>query len=81
MVQNMFPDKNKDYVISVGEHDIVLVKEIKPNYDMREIEKIAKTIADTLLKRVLREGHDRYRYRCRQHQGPRALLQGGSGRD
>ena len=48
MVQNMFPDKNKDYVISVGEHDIVLVKEIKPNYDMREIEKIAKTIADTL---------------------------------
>ena len=48
MVQNMFPDKNKDYVISVGEHDIVLVKEIKPNYDMRELEKIAKTIADTL---------------------------------
>lgn len=48
MVQNMFPDKNKDYVISIGEHDIVLVKEIKPNYDTKEIEKIAKTIADTL---------------------------------
>ena len=48
MVQNMFPDKNKDYVISVGEHDIVLVKEIKPNIEMREIEKIAKTVADTL---------------------------------
>ena len=26
MVQNMYPDKNKDYVISVGEQDIVLVK-------------------------------------------------------
>ena len=26
IVQNMFPDKNKDYVISVGEQDIVLVK-------------------------------------------------------
>ncbi|HIX92649.1 MAG TPA: helix-turn-helix domain-containing protein [Firmicutes bacterium] len=48
MVQNMFPDKNKDYVISVGEHDIVLVKEVKPNFDMKEIEKIAKNIADTL---------------------------------
>ena len=48
MVQNMFPDKNKDYVISVGEHDIVLVKEIKQNYDIKEIEKIAKTISDTL---------------------------------
>ena len=29
MLQNMFPDKSKDYVISVGEHDIVLVKELK----------------------------------------------------
>ncbi len=48
MVQNMFPDKNKDYVISVGEHDIVLVKEIKPNYDIKEVEKIAKNISDTL---------------------------------
>lgn len=48
MVQNMFPDKNKDYVISVGEHDIVLVKEVKQNYDLKEIEKIAQTISDTL---------------------------------
>ncbi len=48
MVANMFPDKTKDYVISVGEHDIVLVKEVKHNYETRDIEKIAKTIADTL---------------------------------
>ena len=48
MVQNIFPDKNKDYVISTGEQDIVLVKEVKPNTDIREIEKIAKGIADTL---------------------------------
>ncbi len=48
MVQNIFPDKNKDYVISTGEQDIVLVKEVKPNTDIREIEKIAKSIADTL---------------------------------
>ena len=48
MVQNIFPDKNKDYVISTGEQDIVLVKEIKPNTEIKEIEKIAKSIADTL---------------------------------
>jgi len=48
MVQNILPDKNKDYVISTGEQDIVLVKEVKPNTDIREIEKIAKSIADTL---------------------------------
>ncbi len=47
MVQNMFPDKNKDYVISVGENDIVLVKEVKPNFDASSIEKIAKSISDT----------------------------------
>ena len=48
MVQNIFPDKNKDYVISTGEQDIVLVKEIKPNTDVKDIEKIARGIADTL---------------------------------
>ena len=48
MVQNIFPDKNKDYVISTGEQDIVLVKEIKPSTDIKVIEKVAKGIADTL---------------------------------
>jgi len=48
MLQNMFPDRSKDYVISVGEHDIVLVKDIKPGTDIKEIEKIATNIADTI---------------------------------
>lgn len=48
MLQNMFPDKTKDYVISVGEHDIVLVKDVKPGVEVRELEKIATNIADTL---------------------------------
>ena len=48
MVQNMYPDKNKDYVISVGEQDIVLVKEMKSFSEPKEVEKIAKSISDTL---------------------------------
>lgn len=48
MLQNMFPDKAKDYVISVGEHDIVLVKYLKQGTEARDIEKIATNIADTL---------------------------------
>ena len=48
MLQNMFPDKTHDYVISVGEQDIVLVKELKPGTDIREIEKMAVNIADTI---------------------------------
>ncbi|MBR6650727.1 MAG: helix-turn-helix domain-containing protein [Clostridia bacterium] len=47
-VQNIFPDKTKDYVISVGESDVVLVKELKPGTDVKKIEKLAKSIADTL---------------------------------
>ena len=48
MLQNMFPDKSKDYVVSVSEYDIVLVKELKDGVDMREIERMAVNIADTL---------------------------------
>ena len=49
MVQQIFPDKNKDYVISISEQDIVVVKEIKGGTDIREIEKLARSIADTLV--------------------------------
>ncbi len=48
ILQNMFPDKSKDYVISVGEQDVVLVKDIKPGTDRREIEKMAAVIVNTL---------------------------------
>ena len=48
MLQNMFPDKSRDYVISVGEHDIVLVKELKPGVDTKEIEEMAVNISDTI---------------------------------
>lgn len=47
-VQNIFPDRTKDYVISVGEHDIVLIKELGLGSDVKKIEKLAKSIADTL---------------------------------
>lgn len=46
-VLNMFPDRNRDYVISVGESDVVLVRELKSPVDSRENEKLAKTIVDT----------------------------------
>lgn len=48
IMQNMFPDKNKDYVISIGENDVVLVKEVKTGIDQKELEKIAHSIVDTV---------------------------------
>lgn len=48
VVQNLFPDKQKDFVFSIGENDIVLIKEIKPGIDSKDLEKLARSIADTL---------------------------------
>ncbi len=48
LVSNLFPDKSNDYVIGVGENDIVLVKEMHTGYDLSEILKICKNVSDTL---------------------------------
>ncbi len=48
IVQNLFPDKNKDFVISINESDIALIKEVKPNITSRDIDNLASSIADTL---------------------------------
>lgn len=48
MLQNMFPDKSKDYIISVSEQDVVIVKDIKQGMDHREIEKMAASIVNTI---------------------------------
>lgn len=48
VLQNLFPDKNKDFIININETDIALVKEIKPNIDSHDIDKLAGSIVDTL---------------------------------
>ncbi len=48
MVQGLFPDRAKDYVINVGEDDIVLVKEVAEGCDIAEMETLAAGIAETL---------------------------------
>ena len=48
IVQNLFPDKSKDFVFSVSESDVVLVKEIRPGIETADLEKLARSIVDTL---------------------------------
>ncbi len=48
VIQNLFPDKNKDFVINVNETDIALVKEVKPNIEPKDLEKLAHSISDAL---------------------------------
>ena len=48
IIQNMFPDKTKDYIIAIGEQDIVIVKELPSDATTASIEQIAQGISDTL---------------------------------
>ena len=48
IVQNLFPDKSKDFVVSINETDIALVKEVKSNIESKDLEKLARSIADSL---------------------------------
>lgn len=48
IIQSLFPEKNKDYIINISESDIVLVKEVKPSTETKDLEKLARSIVDTL---------------------------------
>ena len=47
-IQALFPDKNKDFVINISETDIALVKEVRSGNDIKDLEKLARSIADSL---------------------------------
>ncbi len=47
MLQKMFPDRQKDFAITINENEVVLVKELKST-DTKEIWRIAKQIDDGL---------------------------------
>ncbi|MBO5744359.1 MAG: helix-turn-helix domain-containing protein [Clostridia bacterium] len=48
IIQNMFPDKNKESVISIGEYEVVLVKEFPMDTEVRDLEAVAQMIFDTV---------------------------------
>lgn len=48
VVQNMFPDKEKDFVINIDTNNIVLIKELKEVLNSEELEAMAQTIVDTV---------------------------------
>ena len=48
VLSGMFPDKLQDFVLSVNETDIAVVKQISPSTTEEEIEKMAQSMEDTL---------------------------------
>jgi len=48
VVQTLFPDKTKDFVLNINETDIALVKEVQPGIETKDLEKLARSISDSL---------------------------------
>lgn len=48
VLSGMFPDKMQDFVLSINEMDVAVVKQISPNVTSEELEKIAVSMEDTL---------------------------------
>lgn len=53
IILSLFPDKNKDFVISINETDVVLVKEVREDISMKELEKTAYSIVGTLSSELM----------------------------
>lgn len=47
-VSTLFPDKNKDFVISVNMTDIAVIKEISKNVELKDLKNLARSIIDSL---------------------------------
>ncbi len=48
VLQNLFSDKGRDFVISINETDIALVKELHAETEPKDLENLAQSIVDTL---------------------------------
>ena len=48
VLAGMFPDKLQDFVLSINETDIAVIKQISPNVTAEDLEKIAAGIEETL---------------------------------
>lgn len=48
VVEGLFPDKQKDFVFSIQDNEIVLIKDINDDIDSKDLKKLARSIVDTL---------------------------------
>ncbi len=53
VITNLFPDSEKDFVISIDSNNVVLIKEVKEIVSIQELEKIAHQIIDTASSEIM----------------------------
>ena len=52
VIQNLFPDKQSDFVISINETDVALIKQLPEGADARDLQKIAKQIVEAVTQEL-----------------------------
>ncbi len=52
VLQGMFPERQKDFVLSVTESDLVVIKEVATNTEAPELQAIAENIESTMYKEL-----------------------------
>ena len=48
VLSGMFPDKLQDFILSINESDVVIIKQITPSTTAEDLERIARSVEDTL---------------------------------
>ncbi len=48
IIENMFPDKQKDFIVGIDEENIAIVKSLDDEGDVESFEKLASEVADTI---------------------------------
>ncbi len=48
MIQSLFPDKSKDFVVNINETDIAIIKDIAVNIENKDLKKLARSVIDSL---------------------------------
>ena len=76
VVNGMFPDKQKDFVLHISETDIVVVKEVKAGSEIKDLIKLADSA-----QRAVGQVPDRHRLGILPDEGYRKVLQGGYDRN
>lgn len=49
VIGSLYPDRQNDFVLSLSETDVALVKQLNDNADVRELQKIAQNVQNSLL--------------------------------
>ena len=80
VLAGMFPDKMQDFVLSINESDVAVIKQITGGTTPEDLEKIAKSMEDTLKNELRHQDRHRHRHRVRPSAGAGGFLQGSPGR-